>query len=88
MAGLAARATRGRHVNVLQHCMGYLRDRVEAGVRDSLARQIGDYRAGFTPLIVPVTMLRHYVEQLGIAYLAQQTYLDPHPKELMLRNHV
>ena len=86
--GLAAKATRGRHVNVLQHCVGYLRDRVEAAVRDSLARQIADYRAGFTPLIVPVTMLRHYVEQLGIDYLAQQTYLDPHPKELMLRNHV
>ena len=88
MDGLATSATRGRHVNVLQHCIGYLRDRLEAGVRDSLARQIADYRAGFTPLIVPVTMLRHYVEQLGIDYLAQQTYLDPHPKELMLRNHV
>jgi uncharacterized protein YbgA (DUF1722 family) len=40
------------------------------------------------PLIVPVTLLRHYVAQLGIEYLAQQVYLDPHPKELMLRNHV
>jgi uncharacterized protein YbgA (DUF1722 family) len=88
MDGLAARATRGRHVNVLQHCVGYLRDRVEPSVRESLARQIADFRAGFTPLVVPVTMLRHYVEQLGLDYLAQQTYLDPHPKELMLRNHV
>jgi uncharacterized protein YbgA (DUF1722 family)/uncharacterized protein YbbK (DUF523 family) len=88
MDGLAARSTRGRHVNVLQHCIGYLRDRVEPSVRESLARQIADFRAGFTPLVVPVTMLRHYVEQLGLDYLAQQTYLDPHPKELMLRNHV
>ncbi len=88
MQGLAARATRGRHVNVLQHCIGYLRDRVEPGVRDSLAAQIADYRAGIVPLIVPVTMLRHYVQQLGLDYLAQQVYLDPHPKELMLRNHV
>jgi uncharacterized protein YbgA (DUF1722 family) len=36
---------------------------------------------------VPVTLLRHYVERLGIAYLAGQVYLEPHPKELMLRNH-
>jgi uncharacterized protein YbgA (DUF1722 family) len=61
---------------------------VAPSVRASLAAQIADYRAGLVPLIVPVTMLRHYVEQLEIAYLAQQTYLDPHPKELMLRNHV
>jgi uncharacterized protein YbgA (DUF1722 family)/uncharacterized protein YbbK (DUF523 family) len=88
MDGLAARATRGRNVNVLEHCMGYLRDRVAAPVRESIARTIADYQAGLTPLIVPVTMLRHYVEQLRIEYLAQQTYLDPHPKELMLRNHV
>jgi uncharacterized protein YbgA (DUF1722 family)/uncharacterized protein YbbK (DUF523 family) len=88
MAALAVRATRGRHVNVLEHCMGYLRERVDAGVRASLAAQIADYRGGLVPLIVPVTMLRHYVAQLGIAYLAQQVYLDPHPKELMLRNHV
>jgi uncharacterized protein YbgA (DUF1722 family)/uncharacterized protein YbbK (DUF523 family) len=88
MAALAVRATRGRHVNVLEHCIGYLRERVTPSVRGSLAAQIADYRAGLVPLIVPVTMLRHYVEQLEIGYLAQQTYLEPHPKELMLRNHV
>ncbi len=88
MAALAVRATRGRHVNVLEHCIGYLRDRVDASVRASLAAQIADYRAGLVPLIVPVAMLRHYVAQLEISYLAQQVYLDPHPKELMLRNHV
>ncbi|MBM4383569.1 MAG: DUF1722 domain-containing protein [Deltaproteobacteria bacterium] len=88
MDGLASRATRGRNVNVMEHCIGYLRDRVEAPVRASIAHTIADYQAGLTPLIVPVTMLRHYVQQLGIEYLAQQTYLDPHPKELMLRNHV
>jgi uncharacterized protein YbgA (DUF1722 family)/uncharacterized protein YbbK (DUF523 family) len=88
MAALAVRATRGRHVNVLEHCIGTLRERVDASVRASLAAQLADYRAGVVPLIVPVTMLRHYVAQLGIDYLAQQVYLDPHPKELMLRNHV
>jgi uncharacterized protein YbgA (DUF1722 family) len=88
MAALAVRATRGRHANVLEHCIGYLRERVAPSVRSALAEQISDYRAGIVPLIVPVAMLRHYVAQLEITYLAQQTYLDPHPKELMLRNHV
>jgi uncharacterized protein YbgA (DUF1722 family)/uncharacterized protein YbbK (DUF523 family) len=87
MGALAVRATRGRHVNVLEHCVGYLRDRVDGPVRAALAAQIAEYRAGLTPLIVPVTMLRHYVELCGVEYLARQTYLEPHPKELMLRNH-
>ncbi|MFI5320801.1 MAG: YbgA family protein [Myxococcota bacterium] len=87
MRALAVRATRGRHVKVLEHCVGYLRGRADASVRASLAAQIADYRAGCLPLIVPVTMLRHYAVQLELEYLAQQLYLDPHPNELMLRNH-
>jgi uncharacterized protein YbgA (DUF1722 family) len=87
MAALAQRATRGRNASVLEHCAGTLRQRVDASARASLAAQIAGYRAGVVPLIVPVTMLRHTVAQLGIEHLAQQTYLEPHPKELMLRNH-
>ena len=49
---------------------------------------IEDYRRGTVPLIVPITLLRHHVRRLGVAYLAGQVYLDPHPRELMLRNHV
>jgi uncharacterized protein YbgA (DUF1722 family) len=37
---------------------------------------------------VPVTLLKHHVRREGIAYLAGQSYLEPSPKELMLRNHV
>jgi uncharacterized protein YbgA (DUF1722 family) len=40
------------------------------------------------PLVVPLTLLRHHVRAHGVEYLAGQTYLEPHPRELMLRNHV
>ena len=40
------------------------------------------------PLVVPLTMIKHYVRRFDVAYLAGQVYLTPHPKELMLRNHV
>jgi uncharacterized protein YbgA (DUF1722 family) len=53
-----------------------------------LAAAIADYRAGLVPLVVPITLLRHHVRRCGIAYLASQVYLEPHPRELMLRNHV
>jgi uncharacterized protein YbgA (DUF1722 family) len=49
---------------------------------------VEDYARGLVPLVVPLTMLRHYVQLLEVEYLSGQIYLDPHPKELMLRNHV
>ena len=88
MAALEHRATRRRHVNVLQHCVGHFRKQLEREARAELGELIADYRAGLVPLVVPVTMIRHYVRRLRVEYLAGQVYLEPHPKELMLRNHV
>jgi len=88
MAALARPATPRRHVNVLQHALGHLRGRAEPAVSKELHELVQDYGRGLVPLVVPLTMLRHYVKRLEISYLADQVYLDPHPKELMLRNHV
>ena len=85
---LKRRATAKRHVNVLQHAVGYLKNDLEQADRQDLLRHIEDYRLGHVPLIVPVTMLRHHVHRNHIAYLVGQIYLEPHPKELMLRNRV
>ena len=86
MNALAARATPGRNANVLNHAAGHLKDLVAAPARRDLAQTIDDYRSGLVPLVVPVTLLAHYVRLLEVDYLAGQTYLEPHPKELMLRN--
>jgi uncharacterized protein YbgA (DUF1722 family)/uncharacterized protein YbbK (DUF523 family) len=88
MGALSQRATRRRHVNVLQHCIGHFRKRLEDEARAELAALIEDYRAELVPLVVPITMIGHYVRRLRVEYLAGQVYLEPHPKELMLRNHV
>ncbi len=81
-------ATRARHANVLHHMAGHLKTLVDDGSRTELAACIDEYRRGFVPLIVPVTLIRHHVRRFGVAYLDGQIYLDPHPRELMLRNHV
>jgi uncharacterized protein YbgA (DUF1722 family) len=88
MAALARRATPGRNANVLQHMAGHLRDGIDASGRAELAEAIDDYRRGLVPLVVPLTLVRHHARRLGVAYLLGQLYLEPHPKELMLRNHV
>ena len=48
---------------------------------------IADYRAGLVPLIVPVTLIRHLARRHQQPLLLESSYLSPHPKELMLRNH-
>jgi len=88
MSALAIIATPRRHVNVLQHMAGYFKHRLDAGSKAELAGAIEDYRNGLVPLIVPITLLRHHVRVHDVSYLAGQVYLEPHPKELMLRNHV
>lgn len=88
MAALRVMATARRHANVLQHMMGYFSDALDPASRAELVRTIADYRLGQIPLVVPVTLIRHFVRLYDVQYLAGQVYLEPHPRELMLRNHV
>lgn len=88
LAALSKPAPRRRHVNVLQHMLGHFRDKLDAPARQALAAVVEDYRNELLPLVVPITLLRHYVDLLGIEYLMKQSYLEPHPRELLLRNHV
>lgn len=85
--GLAMLATNRKHTNVLQHMMGYFRKRLSSDEKAELGDIIKAYHAGIVPLIVPVTLINHYVRKYDEPYLKQQVYLNPHPYELKLRNH-
>jgi uncharacterized protein YbgA (DUF1722 family)/uncharacterized protein YbbK (DUF523 family) len=80
--------TRRSHTNVLQHLAGYVSDHLDSDDRGELTEAIDQYRRGLLPLIVPVTLLRHYVRKFRVPYLLDQVYLTPHPHELMLLNQV
>jgi len=88
MRALGVSATPRKHVNVLQHIMGFFKDRLSAGEKKELGDLIGDFGRGLVPLVVPITLINHYVARFGVTYITDQIYLSPHPKELMLRNHV
>ena len=88
MATLKRPATTRRHTNVLLHMAGHLKTKLDAPSKAELLGCIDDYRRELVPLVVPLTLIRHYVRLHAVAYLAGQTYLEPHPRELMLRNHV
>jgi uncharacterized protein YbgA (DUF1722 family)/uncharacterized protein YbbK (DUF523 family) len=88
MGALREMATTKRHANVLQHMVGYFSKQLDSDSRQELQALLQDYRAGFLPLVVPLMLIRHYVRKCDVTYLRGQVYLEPHPKELMLRNHV
>jgi uncharacterized protein YbgA (DUF1722 family) len=68
--------------------MGFLKKVLTKGEKEDILTTFEDYRKELLPLIVPVTLIRHQVKKYNIEYLKDQIYLNPHPKELMLRNHV
>ena len=88
MTALEKRVTRGRHANVLMHLMGYLKSHIDALDREELLDTIHQYREGYVPLIVPITLLKHHFRRHPQPYIERQHYLTPHPSELMLRNQV
>lgn len=88
LESLALKGTPQKHVNVLQHMLGYFKKQLTADEKTELLEIIGDYQRGYIPLIVPVSLLRHYVRKYEQSYLQRQVYLNPHPVELKLRNHV
>lgn len=88
MEGLTYRSTAKKNTDVLLHMMGFLKKVLTKGEKEDILTTLEDYRKELLPLIVPVTLIRHQVKKYNIEYLLDQVYLNPHPKELMLRNHV
>ena len=88
LEGLGFLSTVKKNTNVLQHMAGYFKDELSADEKKELQDVITNYHRELVPLVVPITLLQHYVRKYDVEYLMQQAYLNPHPLELMLRNHV
>ena len=86
MEALRLKSTIKKNVNVLLHVMGYFKRNLAEAEKVELLEIINNYRLGYIPLIVPVTLLNHFVRKYDQLYLKTQYYLDPHPVELKLRN--
>jgi uncharacterized protein YbgA (DUF1722 family) len=87
MEALQRKTTAKKNANVLQHMMGYFKEQISADEKQELLEIIDQFRRGYFPLIVPITLTNHYVRKYNQPYLKEQEYLNPHPLELQLRNH-
>ena len=84
---LKLKTTPKKNANVLQHMMGYFREQLSSDEKQELLEVIENYRKGYIPLTVPITLINHYVRKYDQPYLKKQVYLNPHPLDLQLRNH-
>ena len=84
---LREKTTRKKNINVLQHMMGYFKNDLTADEKQEILEILDHYRNDSVPLIVPITLMNHYVRKYDQPYLKEQYYLNPHPIELKLRNH-
>ncbi len=87
MEALKVKSTVRKHVNVLQHLVGHLKKHISGPQRTELQDVIADYHRGHSPLKAPLTLISHYVREHTIDYLADQVYLQPHPKQIILKNY-
>jgi len=87
LEALRLKTTIKKNANVLQHMMGYFKKELSSDEKQELLEIIGLYREVNVPLIVPVTLMNHYIRKYDQPYLREQYYLQPHPIELQLRNH-
>ncbi len=87
LTALKQKATVRKNVNVLQHMLGYFKKQLDDFEKKELLAAVENYRQNLVPLIVPLTLLKHYIDKFHEPYLSDQYYLDPHPLELKLRNH-
>ena len=88
MEALALKTTPKKNLNVLQHLMGYFKKQLSKDEKQELLDVFDRYRQEFVPLVVPLTLINHFVRKYDQSYLKLQTYLNPHPVELKLRTHV
>lgn len=87
MAALTLKTTLKKNANVLHHLMGYFKKTLSSDEKQEVLEIIDQYRSGYIPLIVPITLINHYVRKYRQPYLENQVYLRPHPAALQLRNH-
>lgn len=85
MGALTIKASRKSHTNTLHHLQGYFKKQLTKAQRSELTDSIHAYREGHTPLLVPLTLINHYLREHPNDYLQSQTYLEPHPRTLRLR---
>ena len=70
-------------INVLMHALGYVSDKLSSAEKAFFLDNLDQYRNGHIPLSVPTSLMRAWIIRFSVAYLADQTYFEPYPQDLI-----
>ena len=80
--------TRAKRKNVLLHLFGYFKKDLDQSDKSYFLELMQEYEKSFTPYIALVKMIAHFTQKYQQAYLKDQYYLNPYPKELGLEKFI
>lgn len=86
MKALSIHTTRKKHADVMYHLLGFLKKKITVLDKKELVEKIEKYRLSECPLVVPITLLNHHFLHHPIPWIKQQTYLEPFPQEMLIRD--
>lgn len=85
MEGLKYQATIKKNYKVLYQIINLIRKQITITEKEYLLRTIDDYQNGITPVQIPITLLKYFIEKYDIQNLKNQLYLNSNPVEIKLR---
>jgi len=88
MDALRFHATIKKNVKVLRRIVSSIKKQLTSNEIEDVRTSIGDYDDKVVPLVVPIVRLRSLATKYKIQSLTDQVYLNPHPKELLMRDCV
>ena len=81
-------ATRKKHINTMQHIMGYFKNQLDFESKQELLSVFDSYKNYEVPLSTPMALINLFQRRFKNEYLSNQYYLNPYPKELALRANI
>lgn len=85
MQSVCRPASKKGHCNVLMHMQGYFKKQLNRRQKAEMTTLVDDYRKGTAPLVAPLTLIKHYLDEFPNNWLNSQSYIDPYPQQLRLR---
>lgn len=71
------------NINMLMHAFGHFSNKLAHEEKSFFLDSMNQYRQGVMPLLVCLNILKSWVIRFDEEYLAQQTFFQPYPPELM-----
>ena len=85
---MSVKPTIAKHTDVIYHLVGFFKKKITASDKKEILNLIEQFRNQIVPIVVPLTLLKHFLQKYPVKWMQEQTYLNPYPTDLSLRSHI